>query len=277
MAASLARRPGAAGGLDWQVISRSEVTSTNDVCRELGEAGRPEGVAVIADVQTRGRGRLGRAWASPAGCGLWCSVLLRPPLPMAALAPLALVVAVAARRAVSSSGDPGAAEVGIKWPNDLVWRRRKLAGILTEARLGPHPEQAPEYVVVGIGINLETPPDGYPPPLAGAAVSLAEVLGRRPAAGELGARVLLELGAAYREFGGSGFAGLRREWLVHNRTTGGPVTATGAGGDITAGHAEDIDLLGRLVIRRDDGERVAVAAGDVTLRRPDGVSEGREV
>jgi BirA family biotin operon repressor/biotin-[acetyl-CoA-carboxylase] ligase len=257
--------PAAPGELAWQVVALHETSSTSDVCRELADAGFAEGTVVIADVQTRGRGRLGRSWVSPAGAGLWCSALLRPDRPLAHMSPLALVLAVAARRAVAADV-PNGAEVEIKWPNDLMWRGRKLAGILTEAKAGADPAGAPDHIIAGIGINLETPPGGFAPQLLGTAVSLAEIAGARPDAGAIGARLLREVGRAYRELVVSGFGGLRAEWLRHNCTVGRAVTATAATGAAIAGWAEDIDGSGQLIIRLGDGARSRVAAGDVTLR-----------
>jgi len=248
----------------WSVVSLAETTSTNDVARALAAAGAPEGTAVIADRQTSGRGRLGRAWHSPPGSGLWCSVILRPRLPLSQLGPLALVVAIAVYRAGQRWQATG---LGLKWPNDLVADGRKVAGILTEA-VGGSDTLPPEYVVVGIGVNVRRPVDGFPSPLQQTAGALEDLLGINcPTVGEFGTVMLAELADVYRTFVDDGFAGLQAEWLRANITTGRQVDVGGTGGG-WSGFAEAIDELGRLVVRRDEGDVVAVAAGDVTLRRP---------
>lgn len=250
----------------WSVASLAETTSTNDVARAVAAAGAPEGTVIIADKQTSGRGRLGRAWHSPPGTGLWCSAVLRPPLPLGQLGPLALVAAIAVYRAGLRWGATG---LGLKWPNDLVAAGRKVAGILTEA-VGGSDRLPPEYVIVGIGVNVRRPADGFPPALQQTAVSLEDLLDTDcPTVGEFATVMLAELGDAYCTFVADGFAGLQAEWLSANITTGRMVDVGGPGGG-WSGVAETIDQLGRLVVRRGDGATVAVAAGDVTLRRPGG-------
>jgi BirA family transcriptional regulator, biotin operon repressor / biotin---[acetyl-CoA-carboxylase] ligase len=263
---------GHASNLLWRVTSIAETTSTNDVCRDLARAGAPEGTVVIADVQTSGRGRLGRTWLSPSGSGLWCSVLLRPPLPLSSLGPLTLVIAVAAHRTLSAAG---AAGVTIKWPNDLIWQSRKLAGILTEAA-APGGDgggagvgllhEPPAYVVAGIGINLHVPPGGFPASLSGSAAALAQATGVAPDPGSLGASLLLQLARDYRRFLAEGFAGLRCEWLARSAMIGQMVKVTRPDGRSIAGVAQTIDQSGQLVLLLESGQTMAVAAADVTLQ-----------
>ncbi len=261
-----------AEGRPWrlgrQVVSVAAVTSTNDLARVLALSGADEGTVVVADTQTSGRGRLGRAWHSPAGAGLWSSFILRPQTSLPTLAPLALVVAVGARRAAVACGAEG---VGIKWPNDLVAGGRKLAGILTEGAGGSE-LSAPEFVVAGIGVNVRTPDGGFPEPVRGVAIALDELLNAKiprfavgPA--EYGRALVEHLSETYSEFVAGGFASLREEWLAANVTTGREivVTVAGAGGALN-GIAEDIDIGGRLIVRLPGGGTAAVAAGDVTLR-----------
>ncbi len=257
--------------LGSQVVSVAEVTSTNDLARVLALGGAPEGTLVVADKQTSGRGRLGRVWHSPPGTGLWCSFILRPPLALNNLGPLALVAALGARRAVLGCGADDA-DIGIKWPNDLVARGRKLAGILTEGA-GGSILAAPDFVVAGIGVNVRTPEGGFPEPVRGSAIALDELREGEGSAGAPGlgpaeyGRALVEcLSETYSEFVARGFAVLREEWLAANVTTGNEVVVTSAAGTLN-GVAEDIDLDGRLLLRLSDGRKTAVAAGDVTLRQ----------
>jgi BirA family biotin operon repressor/biotin-[acetyl-CoA-carboxylase] ligase len=152
------------------VLRQSEVSSTNDIAAAYAARGAAEGLVVIAETQTAGRGRFARSWHSPAGSGLYVSVLLRPSPQVAPLLTLAGGVAIcdAVRE---STGLPAI----IKWPNDLLapGGRRKLAGILVEASAT---SRGVEYAVFGFGLNIR--PSAYPPDLVGRATSLEEELGR---------------------------------------------------------------------------------------------------
>lgn len=141
--------------------------STNSTLRTMAEAGAPHGTAVIARMQTAGRGRLGRHFASPRDAGLYISMLLRCDIPTERLGLLTPYAAVAAARAVESVSD---VTVGIKWVNDLRIGEGKLAGILTEG--GFYPEGGLAYAIVGIGINLL--PAALPPELSGIATAIGE-------------------------------------------------------------------------------------------------------
>ena len=170
-------------------VRRVEVTgSTNTDVLELARQGAPEGVVVVADQQTAGRGRAGRSWTAPPGASLLCTMLLRPPASVASLATSAL--AVAAAEAVE---ELSAVRPGLKWPNDLViesdGRTRKLAGILAEAEWPAAAHAAIGFrepaaharatVAAGIGVNVDWP-DELPDELAEIAVSIAQVPDRVP-------------------------------------------------------------------------------------------------
>jgi BirA family biotin operon repressor/biotin-[acetyl-CoA-carboxylase] ligase len=138
--------------------------STNDLAKELAAAGEEEGTAVIADEQTKGRGRMGKSWFSLRERGLYLSVILRPPRPTISLLPLAAGLAV--RKAVL---DSTGIEILLKWPNDLIWRKRKMGGILCESGfLG----NRLNYVILGIGLNLNHDPEDFPPEIRQHAASL---------------------------------------------------------------------------------------------------------
>ena len=156
--------------LGSRVLRFTEVSSTNDIAAEQGASGAAEGLVVIAESQTAGRGRFSRSWHSPPGSGLYVSVLLRPPTEVAGLLTLAAGVALCEAVHQSTGLQPR-----IKWPNDLLapGGRRKLAGILVE---GSATGGRVEYVVLGFGLNIRARP--YPPDLIGRATSLEEELGR---------------------------------------------------------------------------------------------------
>jgi BirA family transcriptional regulator, biotin operon repressor / biotin---[acetyl-CoA-carboxylase] ligase len=143
--------------------------STMDEARALALAGSPEGTAVVAAEQTAGRGTRGRRWHSPPGLGLYVTVILRPPAPAASLVPLAIGVAV--REAAA----PDAPEVRLKWPNDLCWKGRKVAGVLCE---GPAGVAGPHFILSGIGFNVGHAPEDFPPELAARSASLRMAAGR---------------------------------------------------------------------------------------------------
>ena len=150
----------AAGEFQLRVYDRVE-GSTNDLVREAAVRGEAEGLAVIADTQTAGRGRQGRTFVSPSGTGAYLSLLLRPKLPAAEAVAITGIAAVAVVRAL---GDLGVGGAGIKWVNDIYLRGRKVCGILTEATLDME-SGGLDYAVLGIGVNLFSPPGGFPPEL----------------------------------------------------------------------------------------------------------------
>jgi len=156
------RREDVAEGLDTRVVGRAvhhleTTTSTNDVVLRLAEEGAPEGVVVFAEEQTRGRGRHRRSWDSRRGRGLWFSVLLRPKLPAERLVFLPLLAAGAVARTIRERlGVPAS----LKWPNDVLVRGRKIAGVLVESR-SAH-SGGPPVCALGLGINVNHEPDELP-------------------------------------------------------------------------------------------------------------------
>jgi len=146
-------------------------SSTNDVAREMALRGAAEGTAVVADEQTAGRGTKGRSWHSPRGKGLYVSVILRPESGDIPLLPLA--AGLAAREAVERSNGLAAR---LRWPNDILWDEKKLGGILCESGfLG----NRPEYVILGVGLNVDHELDDFPEDIRASAVSVFMAI-RRP-------------------------------------------------------------------------------------------------
>lgn len=209
-----------------------EVDSTNRVLRQLARQGAAEGTAVVAERQSAGRGRLDRAWHSPAG-GLYLSVLLRP-VPL-----LSLRLGVAAARAVEETCRFGPE---LKWPNDLLVEGRKLGGILVESE--------GEWAVAGVGINVEA--TRFPPGLSATSLRL---LGHQVAPADLGRVLLRELESVYR--GPFRLA----DYEARCGTLGRRVRVETPAGSL-AGVARRIDLDGALVVETNSGE-VRVLAGDV--------------
>ena len=156
------------GGKVAEVYHFETVDSTNTVCRRLAMEGAPDGTAVVAARQTAGRGRMGRHFESPEGMGLYLSMLWRPVTSPEGLLPLTAMASASAAEAIRRVTG---ADVGIKWPNDLVLHGKKLAGILTESALTSSGGVA--YVVIGIGVNLWQKPSDFSPEVAKMATSLA--------------------------------------------------------------------------------------------------------
>jgi BirA family biotin operon repressor/biotin-[acetyl-CoA-carboxylase] ligase len=240
--------------LGRRLIYYTSVGSTQDVARREADAGAPEGTLVLADEQTAGRGRLGRAWASPPGQNLYLTLVLRPPL--AALKRLTMVAPLAVARAVAETTG---LQVGIKWPNDVWVGRRKLSGVLLESEVQG---DSVRYCLLGIGVNVNMDVAAVPE-LADIATSLRRELGREVSREEVLASLLNHLEVLYR--GACRGEPVLEEWRACLITLGQEVTVR-FGQQVEEGLAEDVDEEGRLLLRRRDGSRIAIEAGDVTLR-----------
>jgi BirA family biotin operon repressor/biotin-[acetyl-CoA-carboxylase] ligase len=236
-----------------------EIESTNVEAKSLAVSGAPEGTVVIAEAQSAGRGRLGRRWTSPAGKGLLFSVLLRPAMPMSEAHLFTLVAACAAADAIESLID---VPVQIKWPNDLFIAGRKVGGILLEVA-GEQDEV--DWLVVGIGINVNTEFSELPVALRRTACSLKMAADAPVDRSELLSRLLLALEAGYGQALAHGFehalSGFRRRdfLLAH-----GVSIQTREG--IVAGKAAGIDDRGALLVEVAQRQFRSFHSGDVTLR-----------
>ncbi len=239
--------------------SYEELGSTNDRARELAEEGAAHGEVVIAETQTAGRGRRGRAWISPPHRNLYFSAVLRPELPPSRAAELTLVASLAVCDALRSAG----VAAGIKWPNDVLAGGRKIAGILTE--LAAEPEKV-DWVVIGVGVNVNARAEDFPEELRGEATSVAIERGLPAPRALLAAACLGRLEAWLDAHAERGFAPIRDAWRERSVTLGREVLVRTDGREL-AGRAEDIDDLGALLVRTP--ERVErILAGDVQLLRP---------
>jgi BirA family biotin operon repressor/biotin-[acetyl-CoA-carboxylase] ligase len=238
----------------------TETGSTNDVAAALADRGAPEGATVIASAQTAGRGRFGRDWFSPAGAGLYVSVVCRD----ARAAPyLTLAGGVAVAEGIrTATGLP----VQIKWPNDVIVpgptiaQRRKLAGVLAEASTTV---QGLQHVIVGFGINLRTA--AYPPHLEDRATSVETELGRVPDAGAVLAETLAALAALVRSLADGAVQPVLAQWRDLSPSSRGSVvewdTTRGPMSGMSDGIADDGALLVRV------GERVErVISGELQWR-----------
>lgn len=243
-------------------IHLASTTSTNDVAQEMAARGAPEGTVVTADYQTAGRGRLGRRWLAPPGTSLLCSVLFRPTpdsVPPSHATDLIMLCALAAADAVeATAGLP----VSLKWPNDLVVVRgeswRKLGGLLAETGVSG---DRLEFVIVGVGINVNVPAEVLPN-LAPDATSILAETGRMTDREVLLDRFLNGVKGRYERWQ----AGERpwAEWAARLATLGRPVRVVTGEGE-RYGIAEGVDEEGTLLLRTADGRLYQIRVGDVFL------------
>ena len=239
------------------IVYFPETDSTNVQAARLARAGAPEGTLVVAERQTRGRGRLGRSWVSPAHVNLYASFVLRPNLAPADAPQIGLAAAVAVARALAPLA-PG--KVTIKWPNDCLLDGHKVAGILTE--MDAEVDRV-RWVVLGIGVNLNATARAFPPELRATATSVRLATGREVDRVAFTAALCGALEAVYDRLLHEGFGGLVAEWDAYSCLTGRVVTVECAG-QRTEGRVRGVDACGRLVLEGPRGTE-RIVAGDVTL------------
>ena len=239
-----------------------ETASTNDVAHALAREGAAHGTVVIAEGQTRGRGRHGRSFFSPPFRNLYTSMVLRPPIHVSQAPTVVLAAAVAVADAVArTAGDEDA--VQIKWPNDVLLGGRKTCGILMEMT---SEATRVAYLVLGIGVNLNLEREAFPAEFRATATSLQAHRGR-PVDRAAFARLLFgTLEPVLDLHASGGFEAVRPRFEARFRMAGRAVCVRDVGGPEIRGEAEGIDRDGALVVRRPDGRRERVLAGDVTLQ-----------
>jgi BirA family biotin operon repressor/biotin-[acetyl-CoA-carboxylase] ligase len=231
-----------------------QIGSTNDEARRLAEGGGREGLMVVAEAQTGGRGRAGRKWITPPAAALAFSLILRPALPASRAARLTMLGGVAACEAIEQSTGLRAA---LKWPNDVLVSGRKVAGILTEsAVLGDQLE----YAILGLGVNVSSAPPAAEVDFP--ATSLQAEAGREVDRLKLLRAILACLEAHYPSLPNDS---LFQAWRARLALMGEPAVARTEGGD-HRGRVEDVEADGALIFRLDSGEALRLTAGEVRLR-----------
>ena len=235
-----------------------EIGSTNDRAKELAHGGAPEGTLVVAESQSAGRGRFGRAWASPGRGGLYLSLILRPSLAPSEAPQITLLAGVGVCRAINALTPVGA---GIKWPNDVLIKGKKVAGILTEMEAEM---DRIHHLIVGIGINVNTRMSFLPRAVRERATSLLEETGKPISRKDLLAMVLAEMEALWAQAERGGFDAVRAAWKRLNVTLGRRVRIEGM--DVAVlGTAMDLDDRGALLVRAQDGPLHRIPFGEVSL------------
>ncbi|HHL39644.1 MAG TPA: biotin--[acetyl-CoA-carboxylase] ligase [Deltaproteobacteria bacterium] len=249
-------------GLATEFVGRSlhfheELDSTNRTAHELAAAGAPEGAAVVAESQRAGRGRLGRRWHSPPGLNIHTSIVLRPAVEPHRAHGLTLMAAVALAETIASTAGVRPA---LKWPNDVLIEGRKTAGILLELvseadRVG--------FVVVGMGVNVNSTADDFPPELRGRATSLRQAAGTELSRTALLQALYLNVEKWYKVLLHAGLGPVLDAWRGYFGHEGRTVRVRGLGGETVEGVCAGVDSDGALLVRRPSGRVERVLAGDV--------------
>lgn len=239
-----------------QILFHEMVTSTNDLAYDLAKRETPEGTVVVSEGQTRGKGRLGRSWASPKGKGIYLSVILRPPLPPQTIPKLTLIASLAVARTIQQVTEEVAQ---IRWPNDLLIEGKKVAGILTEMSAE---QDRVHFVIVGIGINVNTPAEFLPKE----ATSLRLRTGKMVSRVRLTRTLLQELDRLYQDFREGRTEEAMEECREFSSILGTHVVIDQTQGK-KEGYVLDIDEEGALLLRRDDGLTERILSGDLVKLR----------
>jgi BirA family biotin operon repressor/biotin-[acetyl-CoA-carboxylase] ligase len=251
--------------LGKKVVFLSTVDSTNEYAKKLAFEGAVEGTVVLAENQVCGKGRLGRAWASADKKGIWMSIVLRPEVPPEEVQLITLAASVAVVKALRESTG---IEAGIKWPNDIILDNKKVCGILTEMN---SEMEAVNFIILGIGINVNQLTEDFPDEIKKTAVSL-RAYSQNVGTGtyfynrsEIIKKLLFELERIYIKIISNDLKEVTEEWKKYSVTLGKEVRVL-TKGDTFTGMAEDITKDGRLVVACADGIKREILSGEVSVR-----------
>ncbi|MGQ9631014.1 MAG: biotin--[acetyl-CoA-carboxylase] ligase [bacterium] len=234
------------------------IDSTNSEADRLARGGVEEGVVVLAEAQTRGKGRAGRMWDSPGGVGLWFSVVLRPPSPLEQIYYIPLLAAVAVAESIRNVTSLSPT---VKYPNDVRIDGKKVCGILAETRIE---SGRALYAILGIGVNVNQ--DEFPPELRRRAISLKMAKGEPIDRAQLLCEILIDLERWYKAFTGGDLAAIRRGWTAISDTIGSDVGLK-CGKEIIRGRAVGLSEDGSLAIRSEDGKIFEVMPEEIIITR----------
>lgn len=223
-----------------------EVDSTNDVAKKLAKKGASEGTAVLADIQKKGRGRLGRHWSSPKG-GVWLSVILRPDTTSEQISLLPLLAGNAVANTLNKLYK---IDAKVRWPNDVLIGGRKVSGVLTEL------DTDENFAIIGIGVNANFDTGDLPEEVTGIATTLKEELKREVSKDELLSCLFAELGDIYDKFN-------KGTVEIKCSTIDKKVKIITNGSELT-GIAQEIDETGALILQLQDGTTKRIISGDCT-------------
>jgi len=246
-----------------EILFFDQVDSTNRVAREHALQGKREGLVILADFQSRGRGRLGRTWESPRGVNLYLSVILRPPIPPSKAQAITIMAGVAGARALAAAAG---LEARIKWPNDLFIKGKKAAGLLTEME---GEKQKTLFIIMGIGVNVNWPQEDFPPEMQDKATSLYIEAQKEFSRAAVADGLLGELEQEYTLFLKEGFSlRLKEEWNRLSLVNQKRVMIQNAHKTLE-GVALGLDDDGALLVRDGEGRFQRFISGEVSLRLGD--------
>lgn len=247
------------GRIGQRLMCLKRTGSTNADAFRLAEDGAAEGTVVIADAQTSGKGRRGRIWSSPEGVNLYCSVVLRPTIMPHEAPQLTFLSAVAVARTIERTT---ALKPEIKWPNDVLVAGKKVAGLLNEMSAET---DGINFVILGIGVNLNMSAEQFPDDLRHPATSLQMESGCRIERAAFAGIMLNELDNLYADFLASGFGPVREEWQMRCNAHGRNVLVSDSGNDVASGIFAGIDEDGALLVNTAEGVNKRILSGDVRV------------
>lgn len=237
-------------------IYKASIHSTNDMAKEIS-ADVQNGTVIVAEEQLSGRGRMGRTWVSPKGCGIWMSIILKPNMNPQDAVKLTQVAAVSVVCSIIKTANMDA---GIKWPNDIIINGKKVCGILTE--MNSEIDKI-NYVVIGIGLNVNQ--SEFPDDLKDKATSLYLEKGSKIDRKLLTAGILNYFEQYYNKYLEEGFASIRNLCIEKSVTIGKQVRVVSTDGELM-GQAIGIDHNGNLIVKMQNGENTVIISGDVSVR-----------
>ena len=241
------------------IVFLPEIDSTNNLAKEHAKNNAQEGLVIIAESQTGGRGRMGRFWHSPPETGIYLSILLKPNLKPDQLSFITLLAGVSA---ISTINEFSHQRGNLKWPNDILINDKKVCGLLCEMTQ----ERGDSFsVVIGIGINVNQVPEQFPEGLKKTATSLRIVNGSPMNRLTVIRSLLTTLDREYQFFLTEGGHSVIKKWRLNTDLFGKKVAVKRGSATIT-GTAMNLDESGRLVLRRDNGHDEVIDSGEITLR-----------
>lgn len=240
-----------------EIIHLKEIDSTNDYLHALALKGYPNGTVVISDIQTRGRGRHQNIWYSPEG-NLYMSILLRPQKILHNTSSmLTAFTFLGAISCVKVIDELYSLKATLKWPNDIVYQDKKLGGVLTETRFTGSDVL---FVIIGIGININSKLETFPAEITDKATSLIHLLAKEINIEDVMISLLLKLDYYYKMLMSEGLNPILKAWILNNSTLGRKVRIETADNSYE-GIAEGLDDLGRLLVKKSDGTVSALSNG----------------
>lgn len=238
------------------IVFYDEIGSTNDEAKRLAREGKPEGLLVLSDRQTAGKGRFGRKWHSPEKTGLYCSLILRPPIPPSKISQLTILAGVAVLETIQKETS---LVCKLKWPNDVLINGKKACGILIESA---SKKDKVEFAIIGIGININNSKEQFPDEIYHSSTSLKIESGKDFDREKLLSSLLSHLEKEYTCFLESGDKNILRVWRKNNDVLGKQVKIY-QGTKLIIGLARDIDDKGNLLVQTGDGKVEKVSNGEL--------------